>query len=138
MVESSVTPQSCPLTVVKSTPETSPNKSADTPLKFTPDTTAEQDGNESSSSRTSGRSKKQTQFYGSPIRHAVKIGIRSVKARIFRWVNGLSVGSRVVIVSVSEKENESVQKEQSTDSEVEELAKTKTFKTHILNFVLNL
>ena len=72
VTESNVTPQSCPLTVVKKTPEISPTKTSTSRLKITPDATADQDGNESSSSRTSVRSKRQTLFYGSPIRHAFK------------------------------------------------------------------
>ena len=72
VAESHVTPQSCPLSIVKQTPENSPLKTTTSPQKTTAKATEDQDGNESSSSRTSGRSEKQTQFYGSPIRHAVK------------------------------------------------------------------
>ena len=72
MTESNVTPQSCPLTIVKQTPESSPTKSLISPQKISTEATADQDGNESSSSRTSGRSKRQKHFYGSPIPHAVK------------------------------------------------------------------
>ena len=110
VVESNVIPQSCPLTIVKPISETSPNKSADTPQKSTPKTTAGQDGNESWSSRTSGRSKKQKQFYGSPIRHAVKEVSDASVSGFFRWDKGSSVGRGAFIISVSRKENESVQK----------------------------
>ena len=72
VVDLKVTPQSCHLTIAKTTPETSPNEPVDTPQKSIPNTAAEQDGKESSSSRNSGRSKKQTQLYGSPIHHVVK------------------------------------------------------------------
>ena len=72
VTESKVTPQSCSLSTIKQTPENSPTKTPTSPQKIPTKATEDQDGNESSSSRTSGRSKRQTQFYGSPIRHAVK------------------------------------------------------------------
>ena len=71
VTESNVTPQSCSLSI-KQTPESSPTKTPTSPQKIPTKATEDQDGNESSSSRTSGRSKRQTQLYGSPIRHAVK------------------------------------------------------------------
>ena len=72
VTESNVTPQSCPLSNIKQTPENSPTKTPTSPQKIPTKATEDQDGNESFSSRTSGRSKRQTQFYDSPIRHAVK------------------------------------------------------------------
>ena len=84
VTESKVTPQSCPL-LIKQTPESSPTKTSTSPQKIPTKATEDQDGNESSSLRTSGRSKRRTQFHGSLIRHAVK--------------------------EVTKKKNESIQKE---------------------------
>ena len=72
VLDSNITPQSCPLTIAQSTPDSIPNKSVNSTQKSTPDTAADEDDNESSSSQNSEHSKKQTQYYGSPIRHAVK------------------------------------------------------------------
>ena len=118
VTETNVTPQSCPLTVVKQTPDSSPNKSADTPQKITPEYTADQDGNESSSSRTSGRSKRQTEFYGSAIHHAVK---EVTEASTPGCYGGLTIPVSAAELSPSpspKKKNESVQKEQDTTSEI--------------------
>ena len=71
--ELDVTPQSCPLSILKQTPESSPNKTPTSPQKIPAKATEDQDGNESSSSGILLLgNKRQTQFYGSPIRHAVK------------------------------------------------------------------
>ena len=71
--ELNVTPQSCSLSILKQTPESSPNKTPTSPQKILAKATEDQDGNESSSSGILLLgNKRQTQFYGSPIRHAVK------------------------------------------------------------------
>ena len=110
VTESNVTPQSCPLSIIKQTPENSPTKTPTSPQKIPTKGTEDQDGNESSSSRLSGRSKRQTQFYGSPIRHAVK---KVSQASTPGFSSGLTVPVSPAEQSSSQsprRKNESIQK----------------------------
>ena len=110
VTESNVTPRSCPLSIIKQTPELSTTKTPSSRYKICTKATVDQNGNESSSSRKSGRSKRQTQCYGSPIRHAVK---EDSEASTPGFSGGLTVpvSPSEPSLSPSAKKNESIQKE---------------------------